>query len=142
MEGTLKFIATAFLALFAGVWLWVAWKLWQFDPTTAVPKLVFTDGQAGAAGLMSSAVASATAAVLGIEIQKARTAGGGGLFARAVKGSRLLKTGIATYLVVGLVNFAVWFPDTDVAPEMIAAFCLGLVGWMAGAFSAVFQSSG
>jgi hypothetical protein len=73
MTFTLRMIAGIFLALFAGIWLWVAWKLLKFEPTMDVPRLAFTEGQASAAGLLSDAFAAATASVLGIEIQKART---------------------------------------------------------------------
>jgi len=117
------------------------WKLWKFDPSTAVPKLEFSEAVAGVAGLVSSAVAAATAGVLGIEIQKGRAAGGTATLMAAVKASTFLKIGVLTYLIVGLVNLLVWLGNSSVAPEMIGAFALGALGWMGGAFSAVFNSS-
>ena len=47
MDTILKAIAAVFLALFAGIWLWVAWKLWRFNPTTEVPTLTFSEAIAG-----------------------------------------------------------------------------------------------
>jgi hypothetical protein len=142
MESILKIIAGTFLALFAGIWIYVAVKLFRFDPTDETPKLVFSPEFAGVAGLVAAAVASGTASVLGIEIQKGRLAGGGATLMSAVQTSRFLKLGILTYFAVGVGNLLVWLKDTEVAPEMIAAFALGALGWMSGAFSAVFQSSG
>ena len=145
MEGTLKIIAATFLLLFAGIWLYVAWELWQFDATDERPVREFSEAFASVAGLVAGAVAGGTAAVLGIEIQKAQGGGGGGggggnTLANAVKASGLLKAGVLVYFFVGLVNLLVWLGDTAIAPEMVATFALGVLGWMSGAFSAVFQS--
>ena len=143
MDTILKAIAAVFLALFAGIWLWVAWKLWRFNPTTEVPTLTFSEAIAGTAGLVSVAVASATAGVLGIEIQKGRGSGRTGItLTDAVKASTFLKIGVLTYFIVGVVNLVVWLGNSEVAPEMVGAFALGVLGWMGGAFSAVFQSAG
>jgi hypothetical protein len=144
MTGILRFIAGIFLALFAGIWLYVAIKLFRFDPSDETPKLVFSQEFAGVAGLLATTVAAGTASVLGIEIQKGRMNGGGSAttLMEAVKTSGFLKIGIFTYLIVGVVNLLAWLNDTEVAPEMVAAFALGALGWMGGAFSAVFQSSG
>jgi hypothetical protein len=142
MEGTLRTIAGSFLALFAGIWLYVGWKLYDFDPTVDKPKLVFSSEFASVAGFLAAAVAAGTATVLGIEIQKAQQDRRVGTLASAVGASALLKVGILLYFAIGLLILLLWLGDTDVAPEMVAAFALGALGWMAGAFSAVFQSSG
>jgi hypothetical protein len=143
MIKVLRFIAGVFLALFAFIWLWVAWKLLTFDPSETVPTLEFSDGQAATAGLLSAAVAASTASVLGIEIQKARTGTDLGVqtISNAIQASLFLKAGIIVYLLVGVVNLLVWFFNTDVAPEMVASFALGALGWMGGAFGSAFQSS-
>ena len=140
MEGILKIIAGTFLLLFAGIWLYVAKEIWQFDATDTEPVREFSEGFASVAGLVAGAVAGATAAVLGIEIQKARGAGGGGTLARAVGGSWLLKAGVLVYFFTGVITLVAWLKDTEVAPEMVATFVLGVIGWMSGAFAAVFQS--
>jgi hypothetical protein len=144
MAGTLKIIAGTFLLLFAGMWIYVGWRLYDFDPTDEKPKLVFSPEFASVAGFVAAAVAAGTAAVLGIEIQKGRNGGGGGAetLANAVKTSALLQFGILLYFAVGLGILLVWLSDTEIAPEMVASFAWGALGWMAGAFTAVFQSTG
>src|SRR5690349_17127613 len=50
----LRLLALLFLALFAGVWLWVAWKRHRFTPSTAAPMVEFSDAVASTAGLVAS----------------------------------------------------------------------------------------
>jgi hypothetical protein len=137
----LRLLALLFLALFAGVWLWVAWKLHRFTPSTATPKLEFSDAVASTAGLLASGVGAGTASVLGIQIQKDKHAHLAARVAGATKSSWVLTAGILIYVGVGVVNLLVWLGNSSVAPEMIAAFSLGALAWLAGAFSAVFAAN-
>lgn len=82
--------------------------------------------------------------MLGFEIKKAMTEGG----LRAEIATRLttafwksafLKAGVLLYLLVGVFNLIVWLGNSEAAPEMIAAFALGVLGWLGGAFSAAFR---
>jgi len=140
--GVLRFLALLFLALFAGVWLWVAWKLHGFTPSTATPKLEFSDAVASTAGILASGVGAGTASVLGIQIQKTPSRGNLAVrVAGATSSSGVLTAGIVIYVLVGVVNLLVWLGNSSVAPEMIAAFSLGALAWLAGAFSAVFAAT-
>ena len=72
MKSLLGVLALAFLALFAGIWIWIGWKLWHFSGTPHHPKLDFSDAVVTVAGFVASAVGAGTASVLGIEIQKVK----------------------------------------------------------------------
>src|SRR6266508_4210125 len=133
MKIMLQLVAGAFLALFAGLWIWIAWKVWRFDSNGGTEALEFSDG------IVASAVAAGTAAVLGIEIQRRS----GRLSARvnsAVASSPLLFAGVVAYIVVGGLNLVVWLGNSDAAPDMVGTFALGALGWLAGAFASVFSA--
>lgn len=147
-DGFLAGLALLVLLLFAGAWIWIGLKLLFFDGTQDNPVLSFTDAQVMIAGFLASAVGAGTASVLGIEIQKVRAAeaaGGSQSLAvqvgQAATSSWLLVLGIALYALVGCFVLIVFFFDSDVAPEMVRAFSFGVLGWLAGAFAAVFQAS-
>jgi hypothetical protein len=128
------------LLLFAIVWIWLALQVLLYHPTLAAPKVTFADAQINVAGFLSSAVSAGTASVLGIEIQKASTDQNlAAQVGEATKGSRLLSIGIAVYALVGLFVLIVWFLNSAKAPDMIGAFSLGILGWLAGGFTAVFR---
>jgi hypothetical protein len=142
MQRILGILALVVLALFGGVWLWVGFKLLGFDPTDAKPKLDFTDAQVTVAGFLASAVGAGTASVLGIEIQK--VADGNNLAAQVGKAARssvVLTIGIVLYAGVGTFVLLVWFFNSGQSPDMIGAFALGILGWLAGAFAAVFRKA-
>lgn len=149
-DGLLSGLALLVLMLFAGAWIWIGFKLLFFDSSQDNPALSFTDAQVTIAGFLASAVGAGTASVLGIEIQKVRdaTARDGvnqslaAQVSKAAAGSWLLLVGIALYAVVGCFVLVVYFFDSEVAPEMVRAFSFGVLGWLAGAFAAVFQASG
>jgi hypothetical protein len=140
-------LASLVLVLFAGVWIWVGCKILFFDASTATPTLSFSDAQVTVAGFLASAVGAGTASVLGIEIQKIAQAdpvAGQSLatqVGQAAASSWLLVLGIALYALVGCFVLIVWFFDSNIAPEMAGAFALGVLGWLAGAFAAVFRTS-
>jgi hypothetical protein len=56
-----------------------------------------------------------------------------------VQSSGLLITGILVYAGVGTFVLLVWAFTTAPSPDMVSAFSLGVLGWLAGAFAAVFR---
>jgi hypothetical protein len=139
----LQLLASAVLLLFASLWLWIAIKLGTFQATDAHRTVAFTSAQVTVAGFLASAVGAGTASVLGIEIQKVAAEGQTVAFqvGEAAKSSKLLFVGIAVYALVGIIVLLVWLAKSTAAPDMIGAFSLGVLGWLAGAFSAVFRKS-
>ena len=147
-EWFLAGLAGLVLLLFAGVWIWIGFKVLCFDSSATTPTLSFSEAQATVAGFLASAVGAGTASVLGIEIQKVRqkdAAAGqsrplGVQVGQAAASSWLLIVGIVLYALVGCFVLIVWFFDSEIAPEMVSAFSLGILGWLAGAFAAVFRA--
>lgn len=139
-------LAGVFLALFAGVWLWVGFKILFFSGSASNPTLSFSDAQVSVAGFLAAAVGAGTASVLGIEIQKITQADSGtsqtlaAQVGQAAASSWLLVVGIALYALVGCFVLIAWFFNSDIAPEMVSAFSLGVLGWLAGAFAGVFRT--
>ncbi len=140
MHRILGVLSTVVLLLFAAIWTWIGFELLGFDATTEKPKVDFSDAQITVAGFLASAVGAGTASVLGIEIQKAAP---GRTLARAVgdaaQTSGVLLFGIVIYAAVGLFVLLVWFFNSGESTDMIGAFALGVLGWLAGAFAAVFR---
>ena len=132
-------LAVLVLVLFAAIWIWIGVELLLFD---GKPPLSFDEAQVEVAGFLASAVGAGTASVLGIEIHKAGA--DETLLAKKVgaafANSLLLVAGVATYAIVGVFVLAVWVFNSTVAPDMIGAFALGVLGWLAGAFTAVFRT--
>jgi hypothetical protein len=132
-------LAVLVLVLFAAIWIWIGVELLFFD---GKPPLSFDQAQVEVAGFLASAVGAGTASVLGIEIHKAGA--DEPLLAKKVgkafAGSLLLVAGVATYAIVGVFVLAVWVFNSTVAPDMIGAFALGVLGWLSGAFTAVFRT--
>jgi hypothetical protein len=60
---------------------------------------------------------------------------------QAATSSALLVFGILLYASVGVFVLLVWLGHSEQAPDMIGAFSLGALGWLAGAFSAVFRKT-
>jgi hypothetical protein len=144
MKLVLNVLAGMLLLLFAGVWIVMAVKLLQYDATPAKPKVDYTDALVTVAGFMSSAVAAGTASVLGIEIQKVNggeTQSLASTVNTAARSSSFLVAGILLYALVGAFVLVVWLFKSAEAPDLISAFSLGVLGWLAGAFAAVFRKS-
>jgi TRAP-type C4-dicarboxylate transport system permease small subunit len=141
----LEGLAAVVLLLFAAVWGWIGFELLTFDSSKTEPTLSFTDFQLGVAGFLASAVGAGTASVLGFEIQNVQKNGSGqqslgGRVSKAAGSSGLLVAGIIVYVVVGVAVASVFFFRSDVAPDMVNTFSMGILGWLAGAFSAVFRT--
>jgi hypothetical protein len=109
--------------------------------------LDLTDAQVTVAGFLASAIGAGTASVLGIEIQKVQQQDGatggpmsiGAQVNQAARSSILLMVGIATYAAVGVFVLVVWFFTSGKSTDVIGAFSFGVLGWLAGAFAAVFR---
>jgi hypothetical protein len=92
---------------------------------------------------VSGAVGATTAAALGINVQQKMksTSNGEKSLAEATKAptnSPLIVVGVLSYLAVGLLLIAVWLAKGNGAPEVVQSFSVGALGWLAGAFAAVF----
>jgi hypothetical protein len=134
-----SFVALVFLGTFVAVWMWIAYDLWQFEPSGSTEALEVDEKVVDVAGFLAATVGAGTAAFLGIEIQKrpdnmSLKTWVSTKLARAV----LLISGVVAYLAVGGVVFALWLTTTDETPDFINAFAWGILGWAAGAFSAAF----
>lgn len=149
MNKILQVLSGIVLLLFAAIWSWIGYSLLQFQPTAQVPTLDLAEAQVTVAGFLASAVGAGTASVLGIEIQKAggqrdansglRTVGT--QVNEAAKASILLTVGILLYAVVGVFVLLVWLFNSNESQDMIGAFAFGVLGWLAGAFAAVFRKA-
>jgi len=145
-EHILEVAAGTVLALFAGVWGWIAVELLLFDATPKEPTLSLDEVQLLFAGFFASAVGAGTASVLGFEIQniprdnQPNPTTIAGRINEAARTSSLLTTGVLVYLLVGIFVAGVFFFRSDVAPDMVDTFAMGVLGWLGGAFSAVFRA--
>jgi hypothetical protein len=142
VETVLRFLSLIFLGIFVAVWLWIAWKVQQFNPTPGHKKLELDEGWVLVGGFLGSAVGAGTAAVLGIEIKKVRDTQHT-LGKSVVKGvlSPFIFLGVLVYTVVGVIVLFVWLANQNVTPDFIEAFSFGLLGWLAGAFAAIFRAT-
>jgi hypothetical protein len=139
----LQGLSVLVLTLFAVIWIWIGVRLVAFSPTGETPILLFTDAQVTVAGFLASAIGAGTASVLGVEIQKVaqepKTVGA--LINQAATSSKLLVAGILLYACVGAFVLIAWVFGPEDSPDVAAAFSLGVLGWLAGAFAAVFRKS-
>jgi hypothetical protein len=86
-------------------------------------------------------VGAGTASVLGIEIQKVNGPNLAVQVGRAATSTALLAFGIVLYAAVGVFVLLIWFFNSGESPDMIGAFSLGVLGWLAGGFAAVFRKA-
>jgi hypothetical protein len=139
-----RIIAGVFLAGFVAIWVWIAIKLFRFDATTEKPNLVLDTAFTTISGALSASVGAGTAAVLGIEVQKVKQSGAGltASVANGATASLLIVLAVLAYLAVAVLLIAVWLHEGDAAPEVVESFAIGALGWMGGAFAAVFAAPG
>lgn len=139
MQNLVRNLAGVFLVLFIGVWGFVIGQVWAASGSLQLP-----DGIVTVAGFLASSVGAATAAILGIEIQKIQQSGsqgGVGANVRAAAGAdKMVTTGVYVYAAVGIAVLVTWLARESVSPELVKAFALGALGWFAGSFSAVFRA--
>jgi hypothetical protein len=137
-----RVIAGLFLAGFVGIWIWIAIKLFRFDPTDTQPQLLLSTAFATVSGALSGTVGAGTAAVLGIEVQKIKQTGANlrQSVARVAAASPLIVAGVLAYLGVGILLIVAWLVKGEAAPDVVESFSIGALGWMGGAFVAVFAA--
>jgi hypothetical protein len=133
-------VALAFLVAFVGVWVWIAYDLWYFEPTEGEPVLELQDNVVEVAGFLAATVGAGTAAFLGIEIKQRPSLGLLAWFSQKTFRAILLCAGVLAYIVVGGIIFAIWITEADPTPDFITTFSWGVLGWAAGAFTAAFAA--
>lgn len=140
--------AAFFVLVFAVLWLGICIATLSFNPTEDEPRMTLDQPVALVAGFAATAVATGTAAVLGIKVEEIRAAFGAAsgesptrtrAVGQALGDKSWLARGCYLYLAVGVVVLAVYLLENDTAPEAMATFALSAFGWMAGAFSAAFK---
>jgi hypothetical protein len=139
-------IALTFVLLYAGVWVAIAWKLARFHASPGHAQVHIADAVMTTAGFLSTTVGAGTAAVLGITIAQATTAGAnetrtlGKRITDSAANSTILFVGVSVYFIVGIAVLLAWLFKSSEAPDVIKTFALGILGWAGGAFSSVFRA--
>lgn len=142
MNRILQTLSLLVLFLFGVIWGWIGIRLLTFHPSAQTPTLDLSDRMVTVAGFLASAVGAGTASVLGIEIQKVGgTASMASQVNAAAKSSWLLVLGILLYALIGVFVLLVWLFTSTEPPDMVGAFSLGVLGWLAGALAAVFRKT-
>lgn len=142
-KALLPILALLVLGLFVWVWGSIAIDLLQYEPTGEKPTLELSEGRVVVGGFLASAVGAGTAAVLGIEIKKAMDSNRAFAvsLAQGFANSLLLVAGVLVYAGIGALVLVAYVEHSDAAPDVVEAFALGALGWLGGAFTAVFKSS-
>lgn len=145
MRSVVSIVAGTFIALFAGVWIWIGWMLIRFDPNDEVRVLVLSDPLLITAGFLASTVGAGTAAVLGITVAEVKPTNPPGTSLAdsvnaKVRANPLLLAGVLIYFFVGVFILIMWLARSDQAPDIFKTFAIGILGWAGGAFSSVFKA--
>jgi len=153
-KGLTALIALTFVGLFVFFWADVLVDIRGFEPTDEMPRLVLTDAQKTILSVLSTAVATGTAAVLGITIVQEQQMALAAQDADASKAKVLWATikqvlttavvlwiGILAYLIIGVLVVVTWYNNSTIAPEVVATFGASVLGWGAGAIAAVFKAA-
>jgi hypothetical protein len=138
----LAFLSLLSLAIFAALWGWIAYGVWNFKPSPGHETYEIGDDLVAFASLFGTTVAVGTAAVLGIEIQKLKREGRlTTLSAAEATLSPLIALGVFTYAAVGATVLAAWLTNQSVSPDVVKAFAMTFAGWILGGFAAVFRAA-
>lgn len=146
MKSIVNIVAVAVMALFAGIWIWIDWRVWHFMAPGDGERFPLSVPVITVAGFLGSTISTATAAVLGIKIGGAGWDESGNKPSiservnSAVSASPVLMTGVLVYFFVGFVTLIVWLANPNEAPDLTNSFATGVLGWAVGAFSAVFKA--
>jgi hypothetical protein len=136
-------IAAVIIVIFVGTWLAVLIPFWQYtvDPAAPVPAPVLGSGLVLAAGLLATTLGTQSASSLGFAVAEVRHETRGTFTAQAVakRLSGATYAAIFAYLLVGLAVFITWLVKQSVAPEVLTAFALSLLGWLIGAAGVIFK---
>jgi dolichol kinase len=136
-------LALGYLALFAAVWGSVIYQLWVFAPSAGEPISRINDATQITAGFLAVSVGSGVAALLGVEVQRARRYHPDASLTRAfamLEGNAFLVLGILVYTVVGVALLIIWLARPEAAPDLVKTFALSLLGWFAGLLAAGFRA--
>lgn len=137
-------IAAVIIVIFVGTWLAVLVPYWGYnlDPAAPLPAPVLGSGLVLAAGLLATTMGTQTASSLGFAVAQVRHETRGGAFTAQAVATRLsgaTYAAIFAYLAVGLAVFITWLVKQSVAPEVLTAFALSLLGWLIGAAGVIFR---
>lgn len=133
------FVASVWLAVFAAIWLWIGWEVWQFSPTASNTRWAASGIVKTLAGATAGSIGAATASSLGIKVQqlKAQGANVAVRVRQSVGSSAVLAVAVVVYVTVGVAVGFVLVANPDEAPDMVDTFIVGVAGWMAGAMAAM-----
>lgn len=146
MKSIVNIVAVAVMALFAGIWFWIDWRVWHFMPDGDAERFALSVPVITVAGFLGSTISTATAAVLGIKIGGAGWDDDGNKRSisdrvdTAVSASPVLVAGVLVYFFIGFLTLIVWLANPNEAPDLTNSFATGVLGWAVGAFSAVFKA--
>lgn len=143
MRRLIQGLALGYMALFAAVWGWVIYQLWWFAPDAGRAFLVISDPLLIVTGFLTVSVGAGLAAILGIEMQRARRYHPDATLGRAFASAGsdpLLVTGIVVYALVGMAVLGMWLNRPNTAPDLVKVYALGFTGWFAGAFAAAVRT--
>ncbi len=139
-----RIVASVFLGGFVAIWVTIAVKLFRFGATAADPRLVLDAAFATTSGALSSIVGAGTAAALGIKVQQIKSPNQSlqaSHFTQAATESPLIGLGVLAYLFVGVLLIIAWLVKGNASPDAVQSFAIGVIGWMGGAFVAIFGGS-
>lgn len=141
MKNPLLIVAFLALAVFVVLWGWIGFYIQNFEASKAEATPVIPVATAILAALFGGGVATATAAVLGIEL-KTRLAQNDNNVGTAVRFlSRPVWVAVVVYLVVGFFIGLVWLTHQDIAPPIMQVFALMTVGWLVGILVAALKAA-
>ena len=141
---TLDAIAYSALLAFVGIWLAIIIRSWirffAADADADPAPIELSEGLTAAAGAITTLLTARTAAVLGFTISSVASDDAQRVNPSAVTGSLNWATRLAiyTYLGVGVIVIVNWLVLNQYAPDVLAAYALGALGWLGGAASVAF----
>ncbi|QAY74370.1 hypothetical protein ET445_14565 [Agromyces protaetiae] len=141
-ESVFAFIAFAIIAAFVVIWAFVILQTLLTEPATGEDQVAVSSGLTSAAGAITTLLATRTASVLGFAATSREAPDGTpspqGTVAGALTGAT--KWAIGAYLVVGIAVVITWLYRGAVSPQVVAAFALGVFGWLGSAAAIVFAA--
>ncbi|MFF2370297.1 hypothetical protein [Agromyces sp. NPDC058110] len=139
---TLDFIAVAILLAFIGIWTAVIIRSWLQISGDGETQVTLSDGLTAAAGAITTLMTTRTASVLGFTITRIEDQAGVDLNASTLTAGLNWATrwAIYVYLFVGVGVVVNWLLLGAQSPEVVAAYSLGILGWLGGAAGVVFST--
>lgn len=146
-QNIFNLIASAVLACFAGVWIFIMKKVADFKPTTKEPVLELATGVVSLAGLLATTISTITASALGFTVAevkaKAKADTTINVDAATVGTSLTTPTVLAVivYILVSVGVFFTWIANEAESPEVLSVFALSSIGWLVGSASVAFKTT-